>query len=429
MRQDWTDKLREKMDGYTEQPSEKVWAGISGKTGALSHARRKAAPWIWSGSAAAALVAGALMFHTNVDEPITDNVEVLGQRPTEAVAMAEDGVKPAEKATGRTASAGLQASASVENKVKAPMPAMKTMKVNADETAPVQEGIDTDEDATWGEVPVPAVKAPKANADETAPVQEGIDTDEDAWREYLAGGEERTGRKRKLSAGLSVNGSGGGTSMESRPTNAVLGANPLEASVSNADWMSSQFKGGMIVYNKPEVKTEYSHRMPVHIGASVRYEFSKRLGLETGLTYSLLSSDLKTGTESTDGSWSKGVQTLHYLGIPLNLSFSIVDSRLVNVYISAGGMMEKGVRGSIKTDEYINGRFHDSSEHSITPKGLQWSVNASAGIQLNILPQLGLFMEPGISHHFRNGSHIRSVYSDKPTDFSLGFGLRYSLRK
>ena len=31
MSQDWTDKLREKMDTYSVEPSDKVWAGISRK--------------------------------------------------------------------------------------------------------------------------------------------------------------------------------------------------------------------------------------------------------------------------------------------------------------------------------------------------------------------------------------------------------------
>ena len=92
-------------------------------------------------------------------------------------------------------------------------------------------------------------------------------------------------------------------------------------------------------------------------------------------------------------------------------------------------MMEKSISGSIKTDEYVDGKFDRTLKAKISPKGLQWSVNAAAGVQANILPQLGFFVEPGVSHHFKNSSRVRSIYTDKPTDFSLGFGLRYSFGK
>ena len=253
----------------------------------------------------------------------------------------------------------------------------------------------------------------------------------DAWKWVLAEPElQRTKRGGKLAAGLSVNGSGSASSLSSRPTAAALGANPLDCGVSSADWVDRRVESaaGVIVYNQPEVSTEYSHKMPVKIGASIRYDFNKFLGIESGLTYSFLSSDLKTGKEGAVSGWSKGVQSMHYLGIPLNLSFNIFSSRYFNAYVTAGGLMEKCVRGSLKTDEYLDGKYHGSSSTTLKQKGLQWSVNGAAGIQVNILPQLGLYMEPGVSHHFSNNSKVRTIYSDKPTDFSLSFGLRYTFR-
>ena len=162
---------------------------------------------------------------------------------------------------------------------------------------------------------------------------------------------------------------------------------------------------------------------------TARYNITGRLGVETGLTYSILSSSVKIGNSETGKNWSPGSQTLHYLGIPLNISLNILNSRYVNIYVTGGGMMEKSISGSIKTDEYVDGKFDRTLTTNISPKGLQWSVNAAAGIQVNILPQLGFFVEPGVSHHFKNGSRVRSIYTDKPTDFSLGFGLRYSFGK
>lgn len=88
----------------------------------------------------------------------------------------------------------------------------------------------------------------------------------DAWKWVLAEPElQRTKRGGKLAAGLSVNGSGSASSLSSRPTAAALGANPLDCGVSSADWVDRRVESaaGVIVYNQPEVTTEYSHKMPV----------------------------------------------------------------------------------------------------------------------------------------------------------------------
>ena len=89
-------------------------------------------------------------------------------------------------------------------------------------------------------------------------------------------------------------------------------------------------------------------------------------------------------------------------------------------------MLEKAIKGDLDTDEYLDGRLIGSHHTNITPKEFQWSVNAAAGLQVNMLPNLGLFVEPGISHRFHTRSAIRTIYTDKPTDFSLGFGIRFS---
>ena len=56
-------------------------------------------------------------------------------------------------------------------------------------------------------------------------------------------------------------------------------------------------------------------------------------------------------------------------------------------------------------------------QNAITPKGLLWSVNATAGVQVNVLPSLGIYVEPGMRHHFKNDRQPRSSYTDKPTNW------------
>ena len=432
---DWTNKLKDKMEGYTEQPSDSVWAGISAAAGLTGNKRRAVPLWLLARSAiaAAALFGAMLIFNAKEDVPATMTAEAVkvGQEPVVSAQVVQDN----DIASVPEAS---QARRFVETEVRDFRGATVSDDFSGEAAGDVvsEPSGDFSGEPTDEVIGVTAAASGKEGNIEPD-TEEDIEPDDDggrfadAWKWVLAEPElQRTKRGGKLAAGLSVNGSGSASSLSSRPTAAALGANPLDCGVSSADWVDRRVESaaGVIVYNQPEVTTEYSHKMPVKIGASIRYDFNKFLGIESGLTYSFLSSDLKTGEEGAVSGWSKGVQSMHYLGIPLNLSFNIFSSRYFNAYVTAGGLMEKCVRGSLKTDEYLDGKYHGSSSTALKQKGLQWSVNGAAGIQVNILPQLGLYMEPGVSHHFSNNSKVRTIYSDKPTDLSLSFGLRYTFR-
>lgn len=429
MKQDWTDTLKQKMAGYEERPSDELWAALSEKAG-LQESRRKVIPvWFWGLSAAAALMAGIFVV-TKVNDKSVNALDGI----TEDVAVSETVV--ADEAVGRKQKA---AKVAIKQMVKA----RKAKSALIAEAVPVESRVGAavvEDSAESAETSVPE------NQDvDAVPVESSVNTvNEDvtsvkaeehaamSWDEYLKetpSEEARARRSGGFSAGIVAGGAVGGNTSGSKPTAMVMGANPLAAGVTKTDWIDKDSKASAIVYNQPEVQEEYSHKIPVKVGLTARYNITGRLGVETGLTYSILSSSVKTGNSETGNNWSTGSQTLHYLGIPLNISFNILNSRYVNIYVTGGGMMEKSISGSIKTDEYVDGKFARTLTAKISPKGLQWSVNAAAGVQANILPQLGFFVEPGVSHHFKNGSRVRSIYTDKPTDFSLGFGLRYSFGK
>lgn len=429
MKQDWTDTLKQKMAGYEERPSDELWAALSEKAG-LQESRRKVIPvWFWGLSAAAALMAGIFVV-TKVNDK---SVNVLGGI-TADVAVSETVV--ADEAVGRKQKA---AKVGIKQMVKA----RKAKSALIAEAVPVESRVGAgvvEDSAESAETSVSENKDVNTVLSENrvAAVAEdvtSVNAEEHAamsWDEYLKETPSEKARAKRsggFSAGILAGGAVGGNTFGSKPTAMVMGANPLAAGVTKTDWIDKDSKASAIVYNQPEVQEEYSHKIPVKVGLTARYNITGRLGVEMGLTYSILSSSVKTGNSETGKNWSTGSQTLHYLGIPLNISFNILNSRYVNIYVTGGGMMEKSISGSIKTDEYVDGKFDRTLTTNISPKGLQWSVNAAAGIQANILPQLGFFVEPGVSHHFKNGSRVRSIYTDKPTDFSLGFGLRYSFGK
>lgn len=430
MKQDWTDTLKQKMAGYEERPSDELWAALSEKAG-LQESRRKVIPvWFWGLSAAAALMAGIFVV-TKVNDK---SVNALGGI-TADVAVSE----PVDAEVSELVEAEMPES--VERTLAEDLAEVKARKAKSAliaEAVPVESSVSAVvEDVTSVNTEEYAAEVPSENHDarEAATVEsDTVEQSEPAmsWDEYLKETPSEKARARRsggFSTGIVAGGAVGGNTSGSKPTAMVMGANPLAAGVTKTDWLDKDSKASAIVYNQPEVQEEYSHKIPVKVGLTARYNITGRLGVETGLTYSILSSSVKIGNSETGKNWSTGSQTLHYLGIPLNISFNILNSRYVNIYLTGGGMMEKSISGSIKTDEYVDGKFDRTLTTNISPKGLQWSVNAAAGIQANILPQLGFFVEPGVGHHFKNGSRVRSIYTDKPTDFSLGFGLRYSFGK
>lgn len=184
---------------------------------------------------------------------------------------------------------------------------------------------------------------------------------------------------------------------------------------------------GILLLNRGnESSTEIRHRQPVRAGVTFKYYLSDKWGVETGLVYSYLASRMETVNSTMYASNTD--QQLHYLGIPLRLSYNIFDSKYLTVYASAGGMAEKCISGSARTIVEINGTETDNTAGRINIKPLQWSVSAEAGVQGNINDFIGIYIEPGASWHFDNGSLVSTVYKEKPLNFNLEFGIRFSFR-
>ena len=55
------------------------------------------------------------------------------------------------------------------------------------------------------------------------------------------------------------------------------------------------------------------------------------------------------------------------------------------------------------------------------------SVNASVGVQLNVLDNIGIYAEPGISYYFDDRSLLQTIYKEKPLNFNITVGMRYTL--
>lgn len=196
-------------------------------------------------------------------------------------------------------------------------------------------------------------------------------------------------------------------------------------SETTADFPDSQGYAGVMQSNSSnEISSTVKNWQPIQVGVSVAYSFTDRLSIESGLTYSCLISDLSSGTPL--GNYDIR-QTLHYIGLPLALRYDFLKIKGFSLYASAGGQMEKCVAGKTRTDYFVDGKKVSSENGRIMVEPLQWSVNAYVGAQYSFNRLVGLYVEPGAAYYFRNGSPVNCIYSERPFNFSLRAGLRFSL--
>lgn len=181
------------------------------------------------------------------------------------------------------------------------------------------------------------------------------------------------------------------------------------------------------VNNVPLPKEEeIHHRQPVRVGMTVRYPISDRWSVESGLQYSRLSSDI---TVSSVGNGSQTDQDLDYLGVPVNVNYQLVGGKRWSVYASAGGAVEKMVKGKRTTRDVANGKEGPVERESVSIKPLQYSVTGAIGAEYHVDSTISIYAEPGVSYHFDNHSAIPTYYQEKPLGLSLNVGLRFNLGK
>lgn len=172
--------------------------------------------------------------------------------------------------------------------------------------------------------------------------------------------------------------------------------------------------------------TKVEHRMPVTFGASLRFELDEKWGIETGVTYTLLSTDLRSGSND---SYIEEEQRLHYVGIPLKVDRRLWSNKRFEVYASAGGMVEKCVSATMHQAGIVDQKDGKATDEKITVKPLQWSLSAAAGAQFKITEQVGIYAEPGVAYYFDDGSKWQTIRKEHPFNFNIQLGVRFSLAK
>ena len=91
--------------------------------------------------------------------------------------------------------------------------------------------------------------------------------------------------------------------------------------------------------NKGKIEEAEHHDKPITLGLAVNKNIGKHWSLETGLQYSYLKSyfTLGTGDYRVDKE-----QKLHYIGIPVKLSYQFMRYKRLSAYGSAGASIQIG---------------------------------------------------------------------------------------
>lgn len=465
---DWQDVLRRNMESYGEAEPDGLWsavasglkssagAGASGShAGASAVIRRRRRYYYGAGAFASAAAAIALFLIFPLPgrlSPVASEAVALAESPLDVV-----GNLPAAGAAGLPA-AGVDelpaaedvgslfdvASSSVNN------PASKSASSRASESAPVPTSASSSASSTVSQGNAASTLAsqsgdlpPVVSVDESEPdCVENPSTAADAasvgagegasaageLEEYLLELETREAKRRpgRTRLAVAVSGAVGTSSSSSSGYDAFYGSSvPKSFNSPTAGSPASQhFSAVLLENNNRSVKSDRRFYQPVALGLGFARDIGQRLYVQSGLEYSCLISELVSGSESTHYDTR---QSVHMLGVPLGLGVHLLDNQLFELNLSAGGMLEKALYARSVTRFVLEGKEPVSTSERLGDDPLYWSVNASVSALYKISDKLGIYFEPGLSYHFRNGSFVETIYSARPLNLQITLGLRFTL--
>lgn len=448
MKTNWQKDIHDRLGSYEKDAPEGLWEGISRRMPKLNDGvmlthkpQRTAKFWMWrvAGVAAAASVALVIGYnflgndtkdniniatnttkHPNI---LASNKKPLGNEPTDICAdqathSADDLLAEQPTLANASTEQPTLASASTEQ----PTLASASTETDVKEISSKEENSSKEEDSkkeeNGKENEQAEVKPEKREDSRVLPKSQN-----DALLAY----NDLTERR----------GSADVSSRWSVSTGAMGGLGASGITTAYGDYLVLASPGAMDAKDSPmldmntvnrdvEQKTEYDHHLPIRIGLSVSYALTDRLSISSGLTYTRLASDIKDASRESK---YIGEQRLHYVGIPLNVSYKVASFRWLGLYGTAGVLAEKCVSGTTDEGYVENNTMKYTNTQDISSKPLQMSVNAGVGIQFDFIDNVGIYAEPGLSYYFDDGSALQTIYKEKPLNFNLNVGVRFKLGK
>ena len=408
--------MRAILEGGQEEVPAHVWDAVSERLDKVESARpgRTATLWWRRAGFAVAAAAAAMAAVLMIDRSETSDIVPL-DLGGDMVAVVEPEVAAAEEV-------GFETVVSQTSGARLLAYAPKTNSDSADEHIPFETVRHNDSvitsDSEVCETPDAAAVNEK-NADVTNDGKKVVnviinETDTNAGSEEIWNdadwGEEIPERKVKTS--VVVSGITGAAGSESSSGNGILKTPSV---------ILTPTKTGI-----KEKENQTTYNLPISVGAGVKFDFTPRWSLGVGLNYTCLSRTLN-GTYThvaEDGSIDNLItsdirNSQHYLGIPVNAYYNIVNNDIVNFYTYAGGTVEKCVY-----DKYLI--LTGNVVHKEPAKGVQLSANIGVGAEFMLGKHLGLYLDPSLRYYF-DCDQPKSIRTAQPLTFGVEVGLRFKL--
>ena len=408
----WMNKLKEKLGDYSEPLPASGWEQLEKEL--MPPVERKIYPYRKWTVAAAAVILLALVSSLSLYFLGTPAADDIRHAKTPALASVPDILPDAQQpdATGTTVEPVVRPVvkdriAKAERNI--PQPAANAdAPVQKEKQAPLEVGAKSgDRKAEVEQMEETKVAQQK----QTDTEQPGNKPRRPSSRDKLhIPTEKASSQKGTWSMGLSVGNSGGAsTELGSGIPSYMSRVSMVSVSNGLLSIPSDQtlvFEDGVPYLRQANQVVDMKHHQPISFGLSVRKSLAKGFSVETGLTYTLLSSDAKFADSD-----QKTEQKLHYLGIPLKANWNFLDKKLFTLYVSGGGMIEKCVYGKLGTEKE-------------TVKPLQFSVSGAVGAQFNATKRVGIYVEPGVAYFFDDGSDVQTIRKENPFNFNIQAGIR-----
>lgn len=421
---DFSRLIKEKLENYQLPVDESIWKGIEQK---MTPPRKRIIPpvWYWISGGAAAAIALLLIL-----KPLSDNETAPAVSGTMHPRMKTVGSVDSKRiskpfGTALTIVAQQEKANRTENK---PSSETKT---------PVSSGF-----APGAENTVQKNASDLITQSENATSKATVDDTKEAANTNTNEGTSQTGKKTEATAITSLPDLNDypdvpvrtGKTKKKRPLllaaafgtvgnlNAPGDENPMNTYYSgNLNLVKSNIVSNYAMVLNANEYSEARHLPPLSVGVTVVKPLNDIFSLESGLVYTYLKSEyFRPGL--TD---AKGVLQLHYVGVPLNLRAKLLNKPDWDIYFSAGGMVEKGLRAIYH--QQTEGEFvTTNTDVKSGIDGVQWSVDGAMGVDYKIRKGLSLFLEPKLIYYLQN-NQPQSARTEQPLNFGINGGLRIEL--
>ena len=413
MKEQWRQQMQQKMADYQQPAPEVSWEMLD-KALAANKPKAKVVP-MWMHRLAAAVVVGIVVVSAGylvLRQQDEDTMAIVSQQKTDILPSTETAEEAAEDvvATVKTNSTNQEAL------LTAHTPILRTQDVQeAEESATEQVEESTVSEPTQQTTPSTTSTTQKESSPTKSHSATVIYPSDFQYKKTTT---SVTASRLMAKAYLSNSMTGGANAM-SLSTAISYGENGGPDTNNPKEDTNSPLNPPTPIIQEKEERV--SHRQPIRFGLTLCYRLNDQWSIESGLVYSRLSSDY---TYLLGGvAYAHGEQKLNYLGIPLKVNHQLWNNRHFGVYVAAGGMMEKMIKGTHQTTE--NGQ-EQTTDVSIRP--LQFSVNGAIGMEYHLTNLMSIYAEPGVGYYFDNGSDVPTYYQEKPFSFNLNVGLRFSIK-